>query len=242
MSCPAREQVDPFDYPADAEPRIPCGEVLGGPWTGLPGRVGVSEIRQSEREDELQRSFETGRAQGVEEGRALERQARSSEEASAEERRATELSGLVARFSADRDRFFEQAEPEVAKLALAIAARILRRECSVDPLLLSDAVRTALGRLSDSTEARLRVPAADFELWAETIRHLPKLRIRPTVVADGAMCTGDCVIETRAGTADVGLSAQLDEMERGLFGATRNHIDHSQSANQDGGSPPEVHA
>ena len=62
----------------------------------------------------------------------------------------------------ERDRYFEAVEHEVVKLALAVAARILRREAQMDPLLLTGAVRVALGQLSASTQVRSRVPAADL--------------------------------------------------------------------------------
>ena len=59
----------------------------------------------------------------------------------------------------ERDRYLHAVEHEVVELALAVAARILRREAQMDPLLLTGAVRVALGQLSGSTEVRLRVPA-----------------------------------------------------------------------------------
>ena len=48
----------------------------------------------------------------------------------------------------ERDRYLHAVEHEVVKLALAVAARILRREAQMDPLLLTGAVRVALGQLS----------------------------------------------------------------------------------------------
>jgi flagellar assembly protein FliH len=56
-----------------------------------------------------------------------------------------------------------------------VAARILRREAQMDPLLLTGAVRVALGQLSGSTEVRLRVPPAELDLWTEAIALLPNL-------------------------------------------------------------------
>ena len=67
------------------------------------------------------------------------------------------------------------------KLALAVAARILRREAQMDPLLLTGAVRVALGQLAGSSEVRLRVPAAEPDLWNETIALVPNLAMKPAV-------------------------------------------------------------
>ena len=105
----------------------------------------------------------------------------------------------------------------MVKLALAIAARILRRETQMDPLLLSGAVRAVLGQLSATTEARLRVPASDLELWRDTIANLPNLPLKPAVVGDGEMSPGECVLKTELGTVDLSISSPLAEIEHGFF-------------------------
>ena len=167
--------------------------------------------------DELRRSFESGRERGLDEGRAAERDACLAMEKSLEARRIEEAARLVESFHLQRTRYFETVEREVVKLALAIAARILRREAQMDPLLLSGAVRVALGQLAASTQACLRVPISDFELWKDTIANLPNLPVRPSVVAGDGMSMGECVLETELGSADLGISTQLAEIERGFF-------------------------
>ena len=87
----------------------------------------------------------------------------------------------------------------------------------MDPLLLTGAVRVALGQLSGSTEVRVSVPAADLALWTETLAVLPNLPIKPEVIAGEGMRLGDCVIETQLGSVDLGIRAQLGEIERGFF-------------------------
>jgi len=87
----------------------------------------------------------------------------------------------------------------------------------MDPLLLTGAVRVALGQISGSTQVRLRVPPEDFSLWAEAMTLLPNLAVKPTVIAAEGMRLGDCRIETEMGTVDLGIRAQLSEIERGFF-------------------------
>jgi flagellar assembly protein FliH len=111
----------------------------------------------------------------------------------------------------------QAVEHEVVELALAVAARILRREAQMDPLLLTGAVRVALGQLSGSTQVRLRVPAAELDLWSESMALVPNLAVRPTVIAGEGMRLGDCMIETELGSVDLGIRAQLGEIERGFF-------------------------
>lgn len=163
------------------------------------------------------RSFEAGRQRGVEEGRAAEAQQYG-------ERLRRELAGLVQTFAEERERYLRSVEGEVVKLALAIAARILRREAQMDPLLLTGAVRVALGQLGAATQVRLRVPAAQHELWAEAMALLPGLATPPQVIPDEALRLGECVIETELGAADVGLHAQLREIERGFFDSAPQRI------------------
>jgi len=105
----------------------------------------------------------------------------------------------------------------VVELALAVAARILRREAQMDPLLLTGAVRVALGQLSGATEVRLKVPASELELWTEAIGLVPNLAVKPTLAAGEGMRLGDCTIETDLGSVDLGIRAQLGEIERGFF-------------------------
>jgi len=167
--------------------------------------------------EETARSFAEGRARGIEEARLAVHNANDtalSQEAAA---RAAELARLVQQFAAERDRYLERMEPEVIRLALAIAARILRREAQSDPLLLLGAVRVALGQLSGATRLRVRIPAAHASLWKDAVALLPSRAPRPEIVADEAMRLGECVLESELGSVDLAVPAQLTEIERRLF-------------------------
>jgi flagellar biosynthesis/type III secretory pathway protein FliH len=167
--------------------------------------------------DSMQQSFAAGRERGRQEGRQAEREAQALALAAEEERRKRQLAGLTEIFVRERDRLLQAAEQEVVNLSLAVAARILRREAHMDPLLLTGAVRVALGQLAGSCEVRLKVPAAEIELWTEAIALIPNLSTKPIVIAGDGMRLGDCVIESKAGTVDLGVRSQLAEIERGFF-------------------------
>ena len=87
----------------------------------------------------------------------------------------------------------------------------------MDPLLLTGAVRVALGQLGESTAVRLIVPEADRPLWEESLRLTPGLRLRPEVIGDARMELGECRLQTDFGGADLSLHEQLREIERGFF-------------------------
>jgi flagellar assembly protein FliH len=180
-------------------------------------RQAADETRLAE---EVRRSFEAGRERGVHEGRAAEREALAVEKSAVDKLRVEQASRLAEDFHAERSRYFEVVEIEVVKLALAVAARILRREAQMDPLLLTGAVRVALGQLSATTQVRLRVPPADLDLWTDTVAHLPGRSQKPVVIPGEGMRLGDCVMETELGSVDLGVRAQLGEIERGFFDRT----------------------
>ncbi len=167
--------------------------------------------------EETRRSFEAGLARGLEEGRQAEREAQAAAVKAAQQERSRQAAEMIEGFVQERDRYMHAVEHEVVKLALAIAARILRREAQMDPLLLTGAVRVALGQLAGTTEVRLRVPASELDLWTEAVALLPNLALKPSVMASEEMRTGDCAIETALGRVDLGIRAQLAEIERGFF-------------------------
>jgi flagellar assembly protein FliH len=167
--------------------------------------------------DEKRRASEAGREQGRQEGLKAEREAQGGAQAATQRERVQQAAGLVESFSKERDHYLQKVEHEVVKLALAVAARILRREAQMDPLLLTGAVRVALGQLSSSTHVQLRVPETEFGLWTEAVALLPNLAVKPAVIAGEGMRLGDCVIETEQGSVDLGIRSQLGEIERGFF-------------------------
>ncbi len=244
----AASEVEVLEYPA-------CPGATANEWSGwkeaweeqvaagahdgarsAPGNGSGPASSESDRES-ARRSFEGGRARGHEEGRQAERKAHEATLAAEAEQRRRQLGDLVTRFAEESERYLRAVEQEVVKLALAMASRILRREAQMDPLLLTGAVRVALGQLAASSEARLLVPAAELELWREAIAHLPHLSIKPQVVAGEGMRLGDCRIESHVGTVELGVRAQLAEIERGFFDRAGAELIGTSEAPREGAAP-----
>lgn len=214
--CRAME-VETFRYAAGPDDRTPDWLRDGfetkneKPSTGPAETPPAVDLAAEERiVKERARSLEEGRLRGWEAGAAAERER-------IEQNLKRELARLVENFAAERDRYLRTAEKEVVKLAIAIAERILRREAQIDPLLLTGAVRVALGQLSAKTRSRLRVPSAHLQLWKEAIALVPNLPVQPEVVEGEGMMLGDCVLETQSGSIDLSARAQLEQLERGLL-------------------------
>jgi flagellar assembly protein FliH len=186
------------------------------------GQLQSESLLEAER-----RGFAEGREQGREEGRTEEREHQRTASAAlvhaAEAGSREERARLIEILDAARQQYLQEIEPEVVRLALAVSARILRREAQMDTLLLSGAVRVALGQLASSTRVKLKVPEDDLELWREAIVLVPNPGKRPEVIASEGMRLGDCVIETELGSVDLGVRAQLSEIERGFFDRSGSH-------------------
>ena len=201
--------VEPLRYPSAGgedcvEAEAPAAEVVAGQeWTA----------RLVAKEAEWKARCEAVRQEALAQGRA-ELEGRRMElliECAGQWHRAVED------FRQARESYFARVEREVVELSLAIAARIIQREAQLDPLLLSGAVRVALGQLQEAATVELRVPAASHEMWSETLRLMPNLPVVPKVVTDNDMKDGECVLTTEAGRVDLGVKAQLKEIERGFF-------------------------
>jgi flagellar assembly protein FliH len=78
----------------------------------------------------------------------------------------------------------------------------------MDPLLLAGAVRVALEKVAEGSEVVLHVPVAELEMWRGVVSN---------VAGDERMKQGECVLETNVGKVELGVSAQLEEIERGFF-------------------------
>ena len=118
-------------------------------------------------------------------------------------------------FVRGRARYFAGVEAEVVKLALAIAARVLHREAKIDPLLLTGVVRVALEKVADDSATVLRVPVGAVEMWREAFVTSPESSLQ--IVGDERLAAGECVLDTNVGRVELGVSAQLEEIERGFF-------------------------
>lgn len=171
------------------------------------------EAQLDERKRQFAQQLEAVRKQALEQGRQMA----EGEQAAWRKQCAHSLHAAIEEFRAARDSYLARVEQEVVRLALAIAERILHRESQIDPLLLTGAVRVALGQLADSTEVRLRVPAQLREMWAEVLRLMPNLPLRPDVVADSGFHDDEVMLETNLGTVNLGVRAQIEEIERGFF-------------------------
>jgi flagellar assembly protein FliH len=155
------------------------------------------------------------RARGQAEGSAAGRTAVEAEFAQS----VASLQSVIDEARVQRQKIVESAEPELVKLAMSIAERIVHEQISLDPNVVLENVRQALTRLVGREVVTLRVNPADLDLirahrdtiaTANDVEHL-------RVVEDQRVDRGGVVVETDAGTIDAKVSTQIREARRTLL-------------------------
>jgi flagellar assembly protein FliH len=183
-----------------------------------PGTNGVQRLAELETRLEEERAASAQAiAMAREQGRREGRQAIEQQLSSEQQRLQAQILQTLEQFRLERQNYFHSVEGEVVRLALAIAARVLHREAHLDPLLLTGAVRVALEKLGDSSQVVMRVPPREIGQWKEFFRGRSNSRNQPGVLEDPSLSPGECVLATELGTIELGVRAQLQEIEKGFF-------------------------
>ena len=126
------------------------------------------------------------------------------------------VESALAEFGQQRQSYFRQAESVVVRLALSVAAKVLHREVVADGLHLAATVRAALSRIQDGTLAVMRVRPEEVESWQQVFTEECPGRVE--VESDTSLRIGDLVLETTIGRVELGVVAQLGEIEREFRG------------------------
>jgi flagellar assembly protein FliH len=211
-----QQSVAPFEFRSLAGEDV---EGLREAGSGGNGRARLA-VDSGAREMALRKAVDAARQEGLGQGEREGRRAARTEletelRASAAQERAR-LAGAVEQFRAARERYFAEVEQEVVKLALAIAARVLHREAQIDPLLLTGAVRVALEKMADRTGVVLHVAGPDVDAWEGAFAAI-EVPERPRVTGDAQLQRGECRLETKMGSVELGVNVQLEEIEKGFF-------------------------
>lgn len=131
------------------------------------------------------------------------------------------MRGLLEMARAERHKLMQEAEPELVRLALGIAERVLHQQVALDRAVVVEMAKTAIARLIERDRVTVRVNPADLERMREhreelmAIGEIRNLRI----VEDQRVDRGGVVVDTDAGTIDARIATQLEETRKVL------HID-----------------
>ena len=128
------------------------------------------------------------------------------------------MRGLLEMANAERRKLIEAAEPELVRLALGIAERVLHQQVALDRGVVVELAKVAVARLIERDTVTVRVNPADLERMREhrdeliAIGDIRNLR----VIEDQRVDRGGVVVDTGAGTIDARISTQLEEARKVL--------------------------
>ena len=126
------------------------------------------------------------------------------------------MRGLLEMARAERQKLIEAAEPELVRLALGIAERVLHQQIALDRGVVVEMAKVAIARLIERDTVTVRVNPADLERMREhrdeliAIADVKNLR----VVEDRRVDRGGVVVDTDAGTIDARISTQVEEVRK----------------------------
>jgi len=129
------------------------------------------------------------------------------------------LESLSAALQVERSEFFARIEPELVRLAVSIAEKVVQRELELRPETVLDLIRSGMKRVRDREVLRVSVNPRDVERVKEArddlVSAVDGVR-KLEVIEDRRVDPGGCVIESPNGTLDARISTQLDEISRVL--------------------------
>lgn len=125
-----------------------------------------------------------------------------------------------------RQWLMQSVEPELARLSVKVAEKILGQEVRTQPDAIIGIVKAALAGVGDREEVTIRVHPEDFEVahqqksvFERMVEGLKKFEI----VADQAIDQGGCSIETNLGNVDARLVTQITTLRNALEEAAKTH-------------------
>ena len=186
-----------------------------GVFESAAGASADTQARSSVRDSSegLELKLAAARADGIREG--LQQGQQSFEKELTEER--ARVAETVRAFAQKTNEYYSRAEIELVHLSLAIAAKILHREAQVDRVLVAALVKVALEKLQHGTAATVRVRPEEVADWNRYFEGNAGGEIRVEVKPDPSVEAHNCILETELGTTELGLDAQLKEIEQGFF-------------------------
>jgi flagellar assembly protein FliH len=123
---------------------------------------------------------------------------------------------LVESVRTERTALLTAAEPELVRLAVGIAERVLHQQIALDAGVVVEMARAAITRIVDREKITVRVNPADVERMREHRDELLALGDVKTmrVIEDQRVDRGGVVLETDAGSVDAKISTQLAEVRK----------------------------
>lgn len=118
------------------------------------------------------------------------------------------------------EQFWTSIEPELLRLAIEIARKIVRRHIDENDGVTLETVKAGLRQLRDRQELKIRVNPEDYEVVRERKEDIRSScdGVRDVeILDDRRVDKGGCLIECGNGHLDARIETQLSEVERALL-------------------------
>lgn len=116
---------------------------------------------------------------------------------------------------AEKAKYLESVQAELGQLAVAIARKIIGRELSLNPKVISDIVGRSIKLAHIKGACRIRVHPIDYEILAPMWESIPSFQQPSQVwelIPDEQVDRGGCLIEVAGGTVDGQVETQLTQI------------------------------
>jgi flagellar biosynthesis/type III secretory pathway protein FliH len=130
------------------------------------------------------------------------------------------IAGAALRLEHLEKQLVQESEAEVVRLALAVAAAVLRRSVEVDPAWMDAAVKRALAQVPDRRSVAIRMHPTDSACLAERLRELTT-RIagleRVELIEDANLPRGSCILQSQGTRLDTSLAGCWERLAAQLL-------------------------
>jgi len=138
-----------------------------------------------------------------------------------------EAKNLFTQILRERESFFNSVEPELAKLALSIAQKIIGSEIDSNKETVVSVIKNALVNIKSREQVTIKVCPEDVEyvkqnrdVFAKMVEGAKEFDI----TADPRVDKGGCMIETDLGTTDARISVQMGAIEMAFRSLTTGEL------------------
>ena len=130
------------------------------------------------------------------------------------------IAGAAGRLAGLERQLIDESEAELVRLALAVAAAVLRRTAAADPAWLQAVVRHALQQVPDRRRVVLRMHPEDAANAQERLRGLTAEVVgleHFEIAADAALARGGCVLQSQGTRIDASLAGCWERLANELL-------------------------
>ncbi|MFS8582837.1 MAG: FliH/SctL family protein, partial [Limnochordales bacterium] len=179
--------------------------------------LGFADFIGMRRAEVLEEARREGYQAGQAEGRRAGAEAVRAEAAA----RLDALAAVVNEVGRVRDELAARYEDDIVELALAVAARIVRRESAMGPDTVRTLLRETLPRTGGATNIKIVLHPEDLAVLEQDARQLASLtdgRAGVSWEADERVARGGCHVETERGGIDASVETRVRRIVEAMIG------------------------